>query len=51
MSQLFSLEGKRVLLTGSARGIGFLLARGLTDAVSEASTHATIEHVAEQGSV
>ncbi|MDF7631146.1 gluconate 5-dehydrogenase [Erwiniaceae bacterium L1_55_4] len=49
MSQLFSLEGKRVLLTGSARGIGFLLARGLGEAGAEVIVNATTQEGAEQG--
>ena len=49
MSQLFSLEGKRVLLTGSARGIGFLLARGLAEAGAEVIINATTEQGAEKG--
>ncbi|MXP59733.1 gluconate 5-dehydrogenase [Pantoea sp. Taur] len=49
MSQLFSLEGKRVLLTGSARGIGFLLARGLGEAGAEVIVNATTKQGAEQG--
>ena len=49
MSQLFSLEGKRVLLTGSARGIGFLLARGLGEAGAKVIVNATTEQGAEQG--
>ncbi len=49
MSQLFSLEGKRVLLTGSARGIGFLLARGLGEAGAEVIVNATTKEGAEQG--
>lgn len=49
MSHLFSLEGKRVLLTGSARGIGFLLARGLGEAGAEVIVNATTEQGAEQG--
>ena len=32
MSELFSLEGKRALVTGSSQGIGFALARGLAQA-------------------
>ena len=32
MSELFSLAGKRALVTGSSQGIGFALARGLADA-------------------
>ncbi|ALV90942.1 MULTISPECIES: gluconate 5-dehydrogenase [Pantoea] len=49
MSQLFSLEGKRVLLTGSARGIGFLLARGLGEAGAEVIINATTAEGAEKG--
>lgn len=49
MSQLFSLEGKRVLLTGSARGIGFLLARGLAEAGAEVIVNATTQEGAEKG--
>lgn len=32
MSELFSLNGKRALITGSSQGIGFALAKGLADA-------------------
>ena len=32
MSDLFSLAGKRALITGSSQGIGFALARGLAEA-------------------
>ncbi len=32
MSELFSLKGKRALITGSSQGIGYALARGLIDA-------------------
>ena len=32
MSELFSLAGKRALVTGSSQGIGFALARGLAEA-------------------
>ncbi|WP_343550686.1 gluconate 5-dehydrogenase [Pantoea sp.] len=49
MNQLFSLEGKRVLLTGSARGIGFLLARGLAEAGAEVIVNATTPEGAEKG--
>lgn len=49
MNQLFSLEGKRVLLTGSARGIGFLLARGLGEAGAEVIINATTKAGAEKG--
>lgn len=48
MSHLFSLAGKRVLLTGSARGIGFLLARGLGEAGAEVIINATTAEGAGQ---
>lgn len=32
MSELFSLAGRRALITGSSQGIGFALAKGLADA-------------------
>ena len=35
MSRLFSLSGKRALITGSSQGIGFALARGLREAGAE----------------
>ena len=35
MSDLFSLRGKRALITGSSQGIGFALARGLATAGAE----------------
>lgn len=35
MSQLFSLVGRRALVTGSSQGIGFALARGLAEAGAE----------------
>ncbi|MEM9249107.1 MAG: SDR family NAD(P)-dependent oxidoreductase, partial [Pseudomonadota bacterium] len=35
MSDLFSLAGKRALVTGSSQGIGFALARGLAAAGAE----------------
>ncbi|HDL8745045.1 TPA: SDR family NAD(P)-dependent oxidoreductase, partial [Yersinia enterocolitica] len=31
MKNLFSLENRKVLITGSAQGIGFLLAKGLAE--------------------
>jgi len=49
MSQLFSLKGKRVLLTGSARGIGYLLARGLAKAGADVIVNATTHEGAEKG--
>ena len=33
--ELFSLEGKRALITGSSQGIGYALARGLADTGAE----------------
>jgi len=35
MSALFSLEGRRALITGSSQGIGFALAKGLAEAGAE----------------
>ncbi|MEL6641529.1 MAG: SDR family oxidoreductase [Pseudomonadota bacterium] len=35
MSELFSLSGKRALITGSSQGIGLALAKGLADAGAE----------------
>ncbi|MEM9343922.1 MAG: SDR family oxidoreductase [Pseudomonadota bacterium] len=35
MSKLFSLEGKRALITGSSQGIGLALAQGLAEAGAE----------------
>jgi len=35
MSTLFSLEGRRALITGSSQGIGFALAKGLAEAGAE----------------
>lgn len=49
MNALFSLAGKRVLLTGSARGIGFLLAQGLGEAGAEVIINATTAEGAERG--
>lgn len=43
----FSLEGKRALITGSARGIGFTLARGLAEAGAEVIINATTPANAE----
>ena len=48
MNALFSLAGKRVLLTGSARGIGFLLAQGLGEAGAEVIINATTDEGAER---
>ena len=57
MSQLFSLEGKVALVTGSAQGLGFTVARGLQEAgarivlsdVSEAALDRAKAALAEEG--
>ncbi|NIF20983.1 MULTISPECIES: gluconate 5-dehydrogenase [Pantoea] len=48
MSTLFSLAGKRALITGSARGIGLLLATGLAEAGAEVIINATTAAGAEK---
>ncbi|MCU5771792.1 gluconate 5-dehydrogenase [Erwiniaceae bacterium BAC15a-03b] len=48
MSTLFSLDNKRVLITGSGRGIGFLLAKGLAEAGAEVIINATTQAGAEK---
>ncbi|PWC17608.1 gluconate 5-dehydrogenase [Brenneria roseae subsp. roseae] len=52
MKNLFSLEKRKVLITGSAQGIGFLLARGLAEYGAEIIindiTDARAEHAAGQ---
>lgn len=48
MNSLSFLAGKRVPLTGSACGIGFLLARGLAEAGAEVIINATIQQEAEE---
>lgn len=48
MTTLFSLENKRVLITGSARGIGFLMAKGLCEAGAEVIINATNQQGAER---
>ena len=52
MSDLFSLQGKRILVTGSTRGIGLLLAQGLAEYGAEVIIHGTkpeqAQAVAEQ---
>jgi len=35
MNNLFDLSGKRALITGSSQGIGYSLAKGLSDAGAE----------------
>ncbi len=48
MSTLFSLANKRVLITGSGRGIGFLMAKGLAEAGAEVVINATTQQGADQ---
>lgn len=48
MTTLFSLANKRVLITGSGRGIGFLMAKGLADAGAEVIINATTQEGAEK---
>lgn len=48
MSELFSLNNKRVLITGSTRGIGLLLAQGLAEHGGEIIIHGTKQPVAEE---
>ena len=48
MSTLFSLENKRALVTGSGRGIGFLMAKGLAEAGAEVVINATTQQGAEK---
>lgn len=48
MTTLFSLNNKRALVTGSARGIGFLMAKGLAQAGAEVIVNATTQEGAER---
>lgn len=48
MTTLFSLENKRVLITGSGRGIGFLMAKGLAEAGAEVIINATTQQGADK---
>ena len=34
MKDLFSLQGKRILITGAGQGIGFVMAQGLAQLLS-----------------
>ena len=43
MNNLFSLDNKKVLITGASRGIGFLLARGLAEYGAHILVNATTE--------
>lgn len=47
MNTLFSLEGKRILLTGSAQGIGFVMAHGLAQQGAEIIINGTNAERAE----
>ncbi|EII3552112.1 gluconate 5-dehydrogenase [Escherichia coli] len=48
MKNLFDLSGKRVLITGSGRGIGFLLAKGLGDYGAEIIINDIVQEVVAQ---
>lgn len=48
MNDLFSLEGKRILITGSTRGIGHLLARGVAEYGAEVIINSTTQEKSEQ---
>jgi len=48
MTTLFSLQNKRVLITGSGRGIGFLMAKGLAEAGAEVIINATTQQGADK---
>jgi len=48
MTTLFSLDNKRALITGSARGIGFLIAQGLAQAGAEVIINSTTQEGAER---
>lgn len=48
MTTLFSLQNKRALITGSGRGIGFLMAKGLAEAGAEVIINATTQQGAEK---
>ena len=48
MNSLFSLENKRVLITGSGLGIGFLIAKGLAESGAEVIVNATTPQGADE---
>ncbi|MDU8923893.1 gluconate 5-dehydrogenase [Pasteurellaceae bacterium LIM206] len=48
MNNLFSLENKRILITGSTRGIGHLLAQGVADYGAEVIINSTTQEKSEQ---
>ncbi len=48
MNNLFSLDNKKVLITGASRGIGFLLARGLAEYGAHILVNATTEENAQR---
>ncbi|WP_032091996.1 gluconate 5-dehydrogenase [Necropsobacter rosorum] len=48
MNNLFSLQGKRILITGSSRGIGNILAQGLARYGAEVIINGTAQDKAEQ---
>lgn len=51
MNTLFSLAGKRILLTGSAQGIGFVMARGLAEQGAEVIINGTHAERAENAAM
>ncbi|MGE9550346.1 gluconate 5-dehydrogenase [Erwinia amylovora] len=51
MSKLFSLENKRILITGAAQGIGFIMARGLAQHGAEIIINGTSEERAENAAM
>ncbi|WP_312239902.1 gluconate 5-dehydrogenase [Pantoea sp.] len=48
MNDLFSLQGKRILVTGAAQGIGFIMARGLAQQGAEIIINGTNKERAEK---
>ena len=58
MNTLFSLDNKKILITGASRGIGFLLARGLAqygahilvNATTQENASVRLKHCAVKGS-
>lgn len=51
MSNLFSLENKRILVTGSAQGIGFVMAQGLAEHGAEIIINGTSPERAENAAM